>query len=185
VPIAVTRHDERPDAWPAGGPLPPLRSCSTGRSPPRRRPMRRVGHRALMGFDRGGPHAPPLRRQTGPPGQLRGKTAWACYRHADRLATVKSRACAALTRQNTTVIDRPHRDHKRADVQAFVPTRHRRDSRSYVTSHPGRQPMPSRVVPGDISSAASGWAAAITPGAEIRWINVGFNPTRTAILDVA
>lgn len=51
----------------------------------------------------------------------------------------------------------------------------------------GQQPLKARdlVVPGDFSSAAF-WmvAAACLPGARLTLLNVGLNPTRTALMDV-
>ncbi len=85
----------------------------------------------------------------------------------------------------TTVIEKtPTRDHTENMLEAMgVPIE--MEGRS-ITVPGGVQPKAIHVrVPGDISSAAFFMAAAsILPGSEVRFPDLGINPTRTGFLDV-
>jgi 3-phosphoshikimate 1-carboxyvinyltransferase len=95
-------------------------------------------------------------------------------------------ALAALAARGETQITSPGptRDHtERMLAAAGVPIRRE----GYVTTVVGpSRPLPVSIrVPGDLSSAAP-WlvAAALHPDAELSIIDVGLNPTRTALLDL-
>jgi 3-phosphoshikimate 1-carboxyvinyltransferase len=95
-------------------------------------------------------------------------------------------ALAALAARGETQITSPGptRDHtERMLAAAGVPIRRE----GYVTTVVGPwRPLPVSIrVPGDLSSAAP-WlvAAALHPDAALSIVNVGLNPTRTALLDL-
>jgi 3-phosphoshikimate 1-carboxyvinyltransferase len=103
-------------------------------------------------------------------------------------AQVKSAVLlAGLQSESVTTVIEPvvTRDHTERALHAFGVEVSSVDTHVRIA---GGQRLHARdlVVPGDISSAAF-WVAlaAGTPGAEIEIENVGLNPTRTAMLDVA
>lgn len=93
---------------------------------------------------------------------------------------------AGLFTQGTTTVDQPapSRDHTERMMASFgIQLRHEGLT---VSIDGGQTPKACDfIVPGDISSAAF-WlvAAASLPGAKLRILNVGLNPTRTAIVRV-
>jgi 3-phosphoshikimate 1-carboxyvinyltransferase len=92
---------------------------------------------------------------------------------------------AGLQAEGTTVVEESAatRNHTELALRAFGATV-RTDGREVEVA--GGQPLRGGefVVPGDISSAAF-WvaAAAAIPGSDVEILNVGLNPTRTALLD--
>ncbi len=154
----------------------------TGDASLRRRPMRRViAPLAAMGATLEAQDGRPPLRITG--GRLHGIT----FQPEVPSAQVKSAVLfAGLHADGTTAVLEPvpTRDHTERAVVAF-------GGRVVVSGHrievSGGQRLEGRElhVPGDISSAAF-WAvaAAALPGSDLTLIDVGLNPTRTALLDV-
>jgi len=109
------------------------------------------------------------------------------YRTEVPSAQVKSAVLlAGLQAEGTTVVEESAatRNHTELALRAFGATVHT-DGHSIEVD--GGQPLYGGefVVPGDVSSAAF-WvaAAAAIPGSDVEILNVGLNPTRTALLDV-
>jgi 3-phosphoshikimate 1-carboxyvinyltransferase len=103
-------------------------------------------------------------------------------------AQVKSAVLLAglQTAGETVVIEPvPTRDHTERAMHAFGVRVETRDGRVHIKG--GQRPRPRDLtVPGDVSSATFWIAlAAGAPGAEIEIDNVGLNPTRTAMINVA
>ena len=160
----------------------PFETTLTGDSSLRRRPMRRIieplermGAQVASADDR-----PPL-TITGT--DLHGID----YTPRAASAQVKTGIMLAglQARGSTTVHEpTPTRDHTERALQAFGVTVDRVGER--ITVRGGqRLRASSRRVPGDFSSAAF-WtaAAAALPGSDIELVDIGLNPTRTALLDV-
>jgi 3-phosphoshikimate 1-carboxyvinyltransferase len=162
----------------AGQPFP---SCLTGDASLSRRPMSRVVEPLKrMGADIRAEdgHAP----LTIGPSNLRGIE----YVLPVASAQVKSAVLlAGLFAEGTTrvVEPAPSRDHTERMLAALgVPVEREGDS---VAIHGGAHLRPfSTRVPGDISSAAFLFAAAVLTGGEVTVRNVGMNPTRAALLAV-
>ncbi|WP_124727351.1 3-phosphoshikimate 1-carboxyvinyltransferase [Staphylospora marina] len=162
----------------------PFFSTVTGDASIRRRPMGRVVEPlrkmgAFIDGRNGGRLAPIAVRG----GQLRG------IEHESPVASAQVKSClllAGLFADGETVIREParSRDHTERMLTAFgaeVETEERG-----VRIRGGQRLQATKVtVPGDISSAAFLWAAALmVPGSRVTVKNVGLNPTRTGILDV-
>jgi 3-phosphoshikimate 1-carboxyvinyltransferase len=161
----------------------PFRTVLGGDESLARRPMKRViDPLTRMGAtiaSRDG--RPPL---TIDGGRLRGIT----HQPEVPSAQVKSAVLlAGLQSEGVTTVIEPvgTRDHTERALHAFGVEVSSVDTSVTIA---GGQRLHARdlVVPGDVSSAAF-WVAlaAGTPGAEIEIENVGLNPTRTAMLDVA
>ncbi len=160
----------------------PFSSTITGDASLRRRPMRRVIDPLVCMGARIASHEghPPL---TVHGGALRG-IAW---RPAVPSAQVKSAILlAGLHAEGRTEVEEPAptRDHTERAIEAFGATV--RVTGRTVSLEGGQplRPLTARV-PGDFSSAAFWFvAAAGLPGSDIEVVDVGLNPTRTALLDV-
>ena len=154
----------------------------TGDSSLLRRPMRRLieplermGARVRSAGDR-----PPL---TIAGADLRGID----YAAHVPSAQVKSGVLlAALQASGSTRVQEPvpTRDHTERALRAFGVTVDQAGDRMTVRGGQRLQGMSLRV-PGDVSSAAFlAAAAAALPGSDIELVDIGLNPTRTALLDV-
>ncbi len=109
------------------------------------------------------------------------------FRPAVPSAQVKSAVLlAGLQTPGRTIVHEivPTRDHTELALAAFGATLERADGRIAVT---GGEPLTAiqAAVPGDPSSATF-WAvaAASLPGSDVEILDLGLNPTRTALLDV-
>lgn len=160
----------------------PFRSVLVGDESLSRRPMLRViGPLARMGarIDAIDGHAP-LTIDGGPlrPAAHQLETASAQLKSALLLA--------GLFAEGQTSVDEPAatRDHTERALTAFGVAVERDGLRVALTGPAALTPQ-ALAVPGDLSSAAF-WlvAAAALPGSRIEVVDVGLNPTRTALLDV-
>lgn len=155
----------------------------------RRRPMRRVTdplRRMGARIEDTDGHAPLIIHAANHP--LRGLT----YEMPVASAQVKSALLLAGLYADAPVTVRepaPTRDHtermlRAAGVEVIVEAE---GDAGRITVHPPRQPLRplDMLTPADFSSAAFFMsAAAIIPGAQLRLVEVGLNPTRTGLLDV-
>jgi 3-phosphoshikimate 1-carboxyvinyltransferase len=109
--------------------------------------------------------------------------------HVSRVASAQVKSClllAGLQAEGTTVVREPavSRDHTERMLQAFGVDLEAEPGRVAVK---GGQSLTGQYVrvPGDVSSAAFIWSAALmVPGSRVTVRDVGLNPTRTGILDV-
>jgi 3-phosphoshikimate 1-carboxyvinyltransferase len=160
----------------------PFSTTLVGDSSLTRRPMRRV----IEPLERMGAHI--LSSSDRPPLTVTGAALQGIeYRMAVPSAQVKSAMLlAGLQASGRTRVIEPAatRNHTELGLGAFGATV---VVNGLEVSIDGGQPLTARdlVVPGDLSSAAF-WvvAAAAIPGSELEIVDVGLNPTRTALLDV-
>jgi 3-phosphoshikimate 1-carboxyvinyltransferase len=140
-------------------------------------PLREMG--AIIDGREGGSFTPLAVRG----GQLKG------IEHVSRVASAQVKSClllAGLQAEGTTVVREPavSRDHTERMLQAFGVELETEPGRVAVL---GGQSLTGQSVriPGDVSSAAFIWSAALmVPGSRVTVRDVGLNPTRTGILDV-
>lgn len=154
----------------------------------RRRPMRRVTEplrRMGARIEDADGHAPLIIRAADRP--LRGLS----YEMPVASAQVKSALLLAGLYADAPVTvhePAPTRDHTERMLRAMgVEIAVEGDDAKRITVYPPRQPLRSldMLTPADFSSAAFFLvAAAIMPGARLRLVEVGLNPTRTGLLDV-
>ncbi len=154
----------------------------------RRRPMRRVTdplRRMGAQIEDADGHAPLVIRAAHRP--LHGLT----YDMPIASAQVKSALLLAGLYADEPVTVRepaPTRDHTERILRAMgvEVTVEAEGKAGRITAHPPQRPLRAldMLVPADFSSAAFFMvAAAITPGARLRLVEVGLNPTRTGLLD--
>ncbi len=163
----------------------PFESALTGDESLRRRPMRRV----IEPLERMGAR---LTATDGrPPLTIRG-TELEGIDYTPPVASAQVKSCvllAGVQANGTTIVREPTatRDHTERALEAFGVHLHRSGPAGNVVQVDGGQRLGATGlrVPGDISSAAF-WAvaAAALPGSDVELVDVGLNPTRTAILDV-
>jgi 3-phosphoshikimate 1-carboxyvinyltransferase len=155
----------------------------TGDESLRRRPMERVAAPLrAMGAD--------VRTEAGhPPLTVAGQRPLRAVTHELPVASAQVLGAitfAALAADGTTTIDTPGptRDHTER-LLAWMGAPVARDGSVTTVGGPSALRARSIGVPGDISSAAA-WlvAATIHPDAELRLLDVGLNPSRTALIDV-
>lgn len=163
----------------------PFNSIINGDASIQKRPMKRIMEPlAMMGADitsRNGNYCTPL--------SIKGKQLHGIsYTTKTASAQVKSSILlAGLYADSKTSVTEPaiSRNHSEIMLQAFGSDLHTEGKT--VTIHPVSELYGQKIeVPGDISSAAYYIAAAlITPNSEVLIKNVGINPTRAGILQVA
>ncbi|HVB33888.1 MAG TPA: 3-phosphoshikimate 1-carboxyvinyltransferase [Patescibacteria group bacterium] len=160
----------------------PFESILTGDDSLRRRPMRRIVDPltrmgASIEAERG--DFPPLRIQGG---------ALEAIRYEMPIPSAQVKSCillAGLYASGTTTVTEQvaTRDHTELALAEFG-SHIARTAGIATIAGPARLEAHNLAVPGDLSSAVFLIAAALLlPGSELRLLNVGLNPTRTAVLD--
>lgn len=110
--------------------------------------------------------------------------------YAPPVASAQVKSCVLLAGLfadgKTTVIEKtPTRNHTEIMLSECGAEIEVDGDRITITGRPSLQPLNDYTVAGDLSSAAFFIIAAlITPDSEIRLRHIGFNPTRTALIDV-